>query len=277
MGAWRTKAILRCVPFGVLACAAACSWTTSLDGLTGGAPAPDGLVDASDGSLTDGASNRVDGGGDGSVVAFTCKSAPPTATLCEDFDTAPLPGAFSVSKTKGGGAVMIADQGRSAPNTALFSINADSDDSAAALIRQVLPVVTKTAVIELDLRVDSTGTEAFDVVTFSSNPPEVGFQIEGSGALTWDENVVAATSIDTPSGLAIAMGSWTHVRLSFLIEGDLAKATLSVDGGVLATAMHTFQAKALRQGANLVIGDDSIQPSATPWRVRVDNVILTIE
>lgn len=40
---------------------------------------------------------------------------------------------------------------------------------------------------------------------------------------------------------------------------------------------HDFQAKALLQGPNMILGDDNFSALSKDWRVRVDNVVLTVK
>jgi hypothetical protein len=151
----------------------------------------------------------------------------------------------------------------------VFATPANSTDPKAAL-RYVMAKNLKTVIVEFDLRLDAAGGSDFDLIVIDNGAPEVGFQLEAQGVVTWDEDIVDSTSIETPTGLTLGPG-WTHVRLSLVVEGAALKGELLLDGN--RRALHTFEAKVFTNSTapELFLGDDSVQSASNPWRVLVDN------
>jgi hypothetical protein len=236
--------------------APACSLTTSLDGLRGGA---DGALDAG------GATGEAGG-------ARFCSRVPSSVTFCADFDDGKLPTGLTAD-VYGGATLNVDTDAVSPPGAAVFTTPVGPGLArAGASLKLLLPTKSMDVVIEFDLRVDAFGSPSFDLLTITNDSGQGGFQIEGDHSLTWDQDTDKVKDLLTPVGTVLT-SAWTHVRASVHTTAAAATAQLSLNGAVVGT--HTFAPPPVGSAPTFELGDDRFGPGGTnPWRVRIDNLTV---
>lgn len=254
---------------------AACS-LTSLEGFSGGDPA-----DAGD---ADGVSSDAARADDATVADSDAGPAPPfcasldaaNVSLCADFDTVALPAPFARMIVETGGTVDL-DVGdfRSSPRSLLFTVGRPSGDSAAAVAYTSSPIATAVS-IDMDVRVDAPGSGDFDLVSVLRGDVQAGFQINRTGSLEFDVEVPAdgggRTETETPTDGTLGT-AWRHIRFQASATGGPSwNVVLFVDG--VQVGATTVPSAGFVGQPTIEIGDGRVFPMSTPWRVRLDNVVV---
>lgn len=263
------------IALSALAAATACS-LTSLDGLSGGAAQDAGATaDAS----TDGA--RVDGAilsdaEAGPPVAFCASLDAAALALCADFDQGVLPAPFGrVLEENGGKVTLDTADSRSPPRSLLFTVGQSNSNSAAALAWTSRPIATEVS-FDLDVRVDAFGSGSFDVLGLTRAGVETGLQIRSDGALEFDIELPDGDGGQKETIIPIAGSidsAWRHVRFEASPQSSSTwKVNVLVDGTFFGTT--TVPTAGFVGQPDVVLGDDVVFPSSTPWRVHIDNVVV---
>lgn len=260
------------------AIASACS-LASLEGLSGGDATDAGAADqaTSDAAPVDAVAS--DATVDAGPARPFCATVDTTAlAFCADFDDGrPLPAPFGTVLVAGGGTVAIdgADF-RSSPSSLLFTAGGPTGDSAAGLAFTTRPIASEVSV-DFEVRVDALGSGSFDVLVFKRADVEIGFQISDEGKLEFDREVPDGDGgrIETIIPIASALGgAWRHVRF----EGSPTSGPSTWNVNVLVDGVNVGTTTVPSIGfvgqPDVVLGDGTVFPPSTPWRIRVDNVVV---
>lgn len=269
------------IAFGVASFVAlafsACS-LTDLDGLSSGGLSIDaGPLPSESGA--DGTSN--DAGVDAAPDGPFCASRSGYA-FCADFDQGNPPAPFDGVVVNGTGSSVAYDPSdfRSPPKSALFRGGLGGTFTAAGLTWKSKTITTEV-VIDLDVRVIDLGKRPFDIIGFNNGSGgDFELEINELGVLQYDIDGVLpdggdGTEIIPSTGILDT--SWHHVTLRGVRNGaDKLDVTASLDGVVVGTKLGTSASRFLGS-PTLSIGDTDLEPTSTPWRVRMDNVLVNVK
>lgn len=257
----------------------ACS-LTDLDGLSSGGPTADSGPVASD-SGTDAFTKDGGADADGAPDGPFCKSRTGYA-FCADFDEGTVPAPFDELSLEGTGNSITYDaaDSRSAPRSALFTGGHPTDFSRAGLIWKSKTITTEV-VVELDVRVIDLGRRPFDIIGFSNGADDdLELEINELGVLQFDIDRILpdggdAGQVITTTGILDT--NWHHVTFRATRSGtDTMNVSVSLDDKVVGTATGT-PAKQVLGASTLSIGDSDLEPTSTPWKLRLDNVLVTVK
>lgn len=216
---------------------------------------------------------------DAGLTGPFCATVDATAlATCADFDDGrPLPAPFGTVLMGGGGTVAIDSADfRSSPSSLVFTAGRPAGESAAGLAFTVRPIASEISV-DLDLRAEALGVGSFDVLGFNRADVEIGFQITDEGKLELDREVPNGDGgrIETIIPIASTLGSaWRHVRFagSPVSGSSTWNVSVLVDG--VEVGSTTVPSIGFVGQPDVVLGDGVVFASSTPWRVRVDNVVV---
>jgi hypothetical protein len=272
---------------GLALAATQCSLLTSVDGLVGGAAAPD-AADA-DSSVTDAPLADADAAAlDGSVEAAAdggryCASS--TSAFCEDFDDEGPFVKWTSSEIGAGGSV-ARDRAASlsAPNS-LLTTSAASPSSIPAYLRLTTPAVVHRVRVAYDLRVDARDpqtayTEAGYIRFGVGNSSHVfymrlyGGTSQGSSFTAeayLQDGGIAQNNVDLAGNPQFT--SWTRVAIDY----DLRAAphlSVSINGVPSGdTPLDATNFKADVAHIELGIGYTG-HPTSAAWKLRYENVTI---
>jgi len=265
---------------------AACTLLTSLDDLTEGSSSPvvipseGGALDAgSEPSDPDGGVNRSDTGVE-AAVPF-CKSITGFA-ICADFDdTSAPPAPFDTTVLNGAANSLSYDalDSRSPPRSLLLVGGAPNGPNTATGLRWRTPTIATEVVAEFDFKAEQLGTKPFDMLNFVRSGYELSVEIAPSGQLEFD------SQIPDPDGGVISgvvkltangSTSWQHLKWAAKrIAGNRFEIEVIVDNKL---AGSTTISQTLFVGQPTIeVGDLSLETTTTPWKVRLDNFVLTVK
>ena len=258
---------------------AACS-LTDLDGLSSGGPVGDSGTlppDSGPDAVAKDGSADADGAPDGPF----CKSRTGYA-FCADFDEGTAPAPFDELSLEGMGNSITYDSAdfRSAPRSALFTGGNPSEFSRAGLTWKSKTITTEV-VVELDVRVIDLGKRPFDIIGFSNGADDdLELEINELGVLQFDIDRVLPDGGDGGQVIpttGILDTAWHHVTFRATRSGtDTMNVSVSLDDQVVGTATGT-PAKQVLGSPVLSIGDSDLEPTSTPWKLRLDNVLVTVK
>jgi hypothetical protein len=241
-------ATLTCV--GLLA---ACSLTTSLDGLTGGATggADDGGADqtavtadgAVDGVATSEGGNETGALPDSAPPVPFCDSLPFKPTFCDDFERTDPKGAWENVGRSGGGSVALGPSTRTPTGRELVAtipIFAAGNVSVANLTRTLVDAQQVT--LSYSMRIDAAPTQGQQQVMLLSVTPSDGtgdffhtYLFVSAGGVSLVEQTfpagAAATGTFVQSSLTepILFGAWQRVRMTLKLSAP-THVSLAIDG-----------------------------------------------
>jgi hypothetical protein len=198
----------------------------------------------------------------------------PVLTFCEDFDEAPLPGAFAAS-TAEGAALSVEDDAAASPPSSLV-VAMDGGPATGTLSADFEPSRKLRFFGQLridalpgaggEVRVASFSFESLDV------PYEVGFGFDAGGAGFVYQARAGVEEVRAGGDVTLPDAPWVSVRLNadFAEDGTGALALRFGDDLVAQTGALTPPAADL--GARCTVG---LRGEGGPWQVRFDN--LTVE
>jgi hypothetical protein len=263
----------------------ACSLTTSLDGLTGGASSDAGNAGdagAADAPALD-ASTRDSSADGASEGGRYCATVSPTPGFCDDFDDE---GPFSRWTTSviGAGGSVVRDRAaaRSNPNS-LLTTSAASTVSIPAYLRRTSPSSVHRVRVAYDMRVEArdpqTAYAEVGYIRFGAGTRIHAFYIRlfASTSEFSSEAYLSDGGIPVKNvGLGNPLSSWTRVAVDY----DLRAAphvSVTLDG-VLAGDTPLDPSLFTPAVADVDIGVGySGHPSSAGWQLRYDDVTVDFE
>ncbi len=283
-----------------LALLAACSLTTSLDGLRGGAVDP---VTPSDGGVETGPTGEAgplpEGGtgSDGGVDADAaqagpyCDSVTPKPTFCDDFErtTADVVGTWDTRDLSGGGVVTIEPSTRTPTGRELdtsIPVFPAGSVSQAALHRTFMGSAQRIK-LSYALRIDAAPAQGSQqTMLVSVSPPNSNndfFQtylfVTTSGVLLVQQTFPAGVGgngnfVQSPLATPIVFGKWQRIEMTLTLTAP-TRVMLTVDGVV---AFNGAADPAYKPGQVSVAGGIhyAITPSG-PLALRVDDLFVDLE
>jgi hypothetical protein len=283
-----------------LALLAACSLTTSLDGLKGGA---DDTVTPSDGGGETGASGEAgplpDGGtgSDGGVDADAgptvpyCDSLVPKPTFCDDFErtNANVVGSWGTRSLGGGGVVTIDPSTRTATGRELnasIPVFPAGSVSQASLDRSFAGIVQKLT-LSYALRIEAApGQGSQQVMLVAVSPPASNGDFFAAYLFVMPSGVIlieqtfpggagaGGSFVQNTLTAPIVFGKWQRVEMTLTLTTP-ASILLTVDGAV---AFDGAADPAFKPG--LITVDNGIHYTNTPsgpLALHVDDLFLRLE
>lgn len=259
--------------FGV-ASLTACSLMTSLNGFSDREATPDNhATSGEEPDNPEGTKPLKDAGAssfvtqvDGAFGAF-CKDAG-SASFCLDFDDG-IPPEFSVFQTGDNTITVDTSASVSAPASLLMAYNASTDRTGASLDRVIGPI-TSELTVEFDLAVEQVGGgEAMDVLRLDGQPP-LGVNISTEGGVRLKTYSLEGEQLKSAE-IGIAHTTFRHVKWVARRNSTSVSNELYYEGKTVTyeTIDAVFNASIFQ------IGDHGITPTGA-WRVRIDNVVVTI-
>ena len=264
---------------------AACSLLTSLDELTEGSRTP-AVTPNEGGSLDAGneASTPTDAGGrdvDAEAALPFCKSITGFA-ICADFDdTSTPPAPFDTVVLDGTSNTLSYDglDSRSPPRSLLLVGGSPNGGVTATGMRWKTPIIATEVTAEFDFKAEQRGTRPFDMLNFVRAGFELSVEIAADGQLEFDSQIPDGDG-DTIGGVqkltANASTSWQHLKWAARkITGNRFEIEVSIDGKPGGTT--TISQTLFLGQPSVEIGDLALETTTTPWRVRMDNIVLTVK
>jgi hypothetical protein len=281
----------------VLSCAAplvACSAITDFTGFVGDASSSDGAAhDSADASTNDG-STATDGATPMDASTPDSFTPPPRFcadasgfVLCDDFDDidANLKNIWGTVSVGNMGAIAVDNGASVSAPASLLSTCAGGGMFNGSLVRRDFTGHTR-AVIAADLRLD-----AFDKVGYGSlmeihlEPFPDGFSdyrvalIYVAGTMTLDVYAVNQEGGTTQQGSQISLdfSQWQRISIELAMNPTPHASAYDASGKQLATLpMPAFANYGTNTGQYAEIGLTYLTNNNTPWKVRHDNVTVTL-
>lgn len=266
---------------------AACTLLTSLDELYGGSPDAGTQLPSEAGvPETGGEASPPDaaiGDADAEAAVPFCKSITGFA-ICADFDdnnSPPFP--FDSVSLNGASNTLTYDSVDSkSPPRSLFMTGgpSSSGNTATGLVwKAPATTVASEIVAELDFRAEQRGSRPFDLLQFGRAGYDLSIEIAASGSLQFDYQIPdgdGGSLNGTAPTTATATGAWQHVKWTAKKDtGTRFKIDVSVDG--VPAGSTTINQTLYTGQATVDIGDTSLEVSTTLWKVRMDNIVITVK
>lgn len=250
---------------------AACS-LGALDGFSGGVAAdgPEaGLEGGAVGDATTDVPTEVTT--DATGESF-CQSLPQSARVCADFDDGKLPpGLFT--EQAGGGSVELGGEGRDGTR-GLASVSPSDAATASACAYVAIPGLRTGIVLEAAFRVETSGTDNFDIVNiYTAGDRELGVSTTGPAMFIEEDYPLGGGTQgerQTPV-TAVPNNTWRRLRFVVTTNGSVATAELFVDGASVGT--HEALLSTATDTTRIEIGDCRLV-GAAGWKVHYDNVVV---
>lgn len=273
---------------------AACTLLNPLGGLSsGGDAAPPERADVSDAGAPPPANDGGnDGGndGDGSPPPSFCKLVT-GAAICADFDDGVPPSPFTSVSLQGASNTLTYDDQdfKSAPRSLLMVGVHPPVGSTSVALNWKTPIITTKVVAEFDFKAVALGGDSFEVLKFSRSVSGSAYSL--GLALTESAEFRLVYQVPTADGgyeagsvkLSVpANGKWQHLSCRVTTDAESeSKIDVIVDG--VAAGSHANASYAtlfLLAQPEVAIGDRALgfaPLNPKPWRVRFDNVVISVE
>jgi hypothetical protein len=221
--------------------------------------------DASAPALTP--SEHVDAG-----ATTYCEGALAPFDLCADFEDGKIPAIFVPFAVNGGSATVNATN-RSLALSLYIPGNATNYPTAS-----VSTAITPgdSAIVELDLLVQELGSVELDFLQLAGPKYRLGLELRGSGGLGFDERYplpdggVGARVTTVP---LTAGATWRRLRFEAKVTGAAGTLRVYVDDTAVGGAFP-FDREELTASDRLIVGENSINPQTTAWRIAIDNIVV---
>lgn len=276
---------MRLLPFtavvglaGLGALGGACSLTTSLSDLTGGATTDAGRNDGDATALTD-SGNAIDGAA--GVVPFRCSDRP-GALFCSDFETDPFNFGWDKPLQDNGTFGLVPARTSRGLSGTVESRTAATQSFAAGLVKTVTMTPLTPFTFSFDVLLGSS-LDTANVVDFG------GFALRGdtfyqtdlrfsNGTFTLQEFADANASFPalnkaTDLTYGPPAGSWAHVELRWTFPAGSSHAVVKIDGATvldLDTVAHRYPAS-----PQIMVGITNAPGKGSAFKIVVDDVLVT--
>jgi hypothetical protein len=277
---------------------AACSLTTSLDGISSGAPTPlatpeGGGVDAGgspeasaalDGSTGLDAAGGIDAGPPGPF----CASIVPKPTFCDDFERTSLIGAWENRSLSGGGSVTLAPSTRTPTGQELITkipVFPAGSVSVASLDRNF--VSAQRVTLSYALRIEAApGQGSQQVMLVAVTPPGASGDffhtylfVTSAGVMLVEETFPGGSNaggsfVPNTLSVPIVFGTWQRIDMTLTLVAP-ARLVLAVDGKTAfdGAAVPFYRPGVVAVGAGIHYTDT---PSG-PLALHVDDLYLDLK
>lgn len=271
-----------CLSVTLASAGGGCGLFPDLGGLSGGPPCEGARCADSSAPSADGGGDGNSGSDSGSDSALDgtkpnepfCAKQSPTPLLCEDFDGAPLPGAFATSALSAGGKLGLEEHTPGSGLKYLLSaIDPGATADATAYLYRNYPAAN-TFDLGFRMRVEAftagKGADIARIVLGNSSATHVltigyrGYLELGEQFGPGLETYIGHTTSSSPK-----VGEWARLAVSLNLSTLTVKATL--DGNVVLN--EAIDASWVPTVHRLQVGVSYAQGAADGWQLNIDDVL----
>jgi len=271
------------IGLALAASALGCTLLTSLDGLR-----EEGASVAADGASP---SPSSDGGASDAPVADApltptafCASLSPKPTLCADFDSDPFSAGWDKEDVYGQGRLSADDGASVSPRRSLLSVFLQGTTGGAAnLDRRLATALKSRLLVDFDVKIESYDDQrallfVVELTAAGSRTDRLAFRVQkGVGADVHEAAQLADGGVDYTATGAIPLptGSFKHVTWEVKTTGNGSSMSVDIDGTTRSTS--STRAHEYLSTPKVSVGLAYLAEAETSWRVRFDNVVVTVE